>query len=172
MSEEDLVKRAKPPTTKDFEQFFAKEPQKSRMDKMVFWSGTGMDDSIKFARSYHRYTLEMLIGDHWKEYQSGDANGYWKSWPAAIAGFWDLASEACAEASKGEVFVYLKGQNDVDQQQDPTNGNCGTCWYRQEKPALLKNLGRQVTQITKYLVANPKKSAGQITSMSDKRGLI
>ena len=138
---------------------------------MVFWSGTGQPESVSFAKSKGRYTLEMLIGDKWQYYQKVKAQGgYWPNWDAAIAGFWDIASQACARASRGEVYVYMLPQKDVDQQQeDPTRGNCRTCWFRKEKPALLVNLkAGKVHQITKYLTTYPSKGAGQITSMADK----
>lgn len=135
---------------------------------MVFWSGMGPEAAAAFAKSKGRYTMEMLVGDNWKEFQK-PSGGHWPSWAAAVAGFWDLISQACARASRGEVLVYMLPQGDLDQQQDdPSRGNCGTCWYRKEKPALIAGLGRRVTQITKFLTTNKSQSAGQIYKMADK----
>ena len=138
------------------------------MNSMVFWSGMGRDAAEAFATSKDRNTLEMLVGNNWKQFQN-PSGGCWDNWGAAIAGFWDLASQACAEASRGEVYVYMLPQRDVDQQQnDPSRGHCRTCWYRREKPALIAGLGSKVTQITKFLTTSQSQSAGQINNMGDK----
>lgn len=165
----NLDKRTNPPTTTDFQQFFASEPQKSKMNNgMVFWSGTGIEPSQDFARSKGRNTLEMLIGDNWSHFQTDiDNGGYWQNWDAAVAGFWNLASEACAQASTGEVYVLMTPDREAAQQQsDPTRSTCGTCWYLKEKPALLTN--SRVTLITKYLTTSNGNSVGQIRTMGDK----
>ena len=158
----DITKRA-PPTAADFRNFFATEPQKSRMDRLCFWSGTGEGAARDFATSKGRYTLEMLVGDKWKEYQN------WNTWAESVEKFWNPISQACADAAHGEVFVYLTPQTDVDQQQDdPTRGNCKSCWYQKEKPILVSHLGSKVAQITKYLTTNQRTDAGLITSMGSK----
>ena len=161
----NLAKRG-PPTKADFDAFFASEPQKSKMSGMVYWSGTGPDAAEAFAKSKGRQTLEMLIGDNWLEYQN-ELLPSGKLW--AKDEFWDPASAACAEASTGEVYVLLTFARDIEQQQsDPTNSKCDSCWYQQEKPNLISGLGGRITKITKYLTISDGLPVGQITSMGDK----
>lgn len=90
-----------------------------------------------------------------------------------MAGFWDLASQACAEASTGIVYVYMTPDRDADQRNqftpDMSRPQCTTCWFRKEKPALINNLrAKRVTQIVKYHPPSPGTVAGNIVTMNDK----
>ena len=162
----NLAKRANPPTPQDFEDFFKTLADKS--GSMVFWSGVGDQPARAFARANNRNTLEMLIGDKWTEFQKPKSDGgVWDSWEDAIAGFWDLASKACANFASGEVYVYMT-EEVMDDQTRPT---CGKCWYREEKPALIAGLGTgRVTRVPKY--RSPwtpgQPSVGDITRMDNK----
>jgi len=129
----------------DFANFFSSQPS-SVMNAMVFWSGTGQPDSVTFANAKSRNSLEILIGDKWERFQkdkSLSSEAYWNTWDDAVAGFWDLASQACAEASTGIVYVYITPDRDADQRNqftpDMSRPQCMTCWFRKEKPALINN---------------------------------
>jgi hypothetical protein len=87
--------------------FFKAKQRTLATDRLVFFSGVGAAESQDFARATGRQTLEMIIGNTWSHYQGVRADGgFWPDWPAAIAGFWDPASRACAQYATGEVFFY------------------------------------------------------------------
>lgn len=135
---------------------------------MVFWSGVDEAAARDFAKTVGRNTLEMLIGDRWAEFQKHMAKGgsRWHSWNEAVAGFWDLAAAACADFATGEVYVYMTREAMIEQ----TDPVCEKCWYREEKPRLIRGLNDgRISRIVKYVapwrVGEP--SIGKITTMNE-----
>ncbi|PMD64912.1 uncharacterized protein K444DRAFT_705598 [Hyaloscypha bicolor E] len=171
----DLAPRSGPPTDQDFVNFFKAKQRTLATDRLVFFSGVGAAESQDFARATGRQTLEMIIGNTWSHYQGVRADGgFWPDWPAAIAGFWDPASRACAQYATGEVFFYSSREVLDDQ----TRPNCPKCWYRVEKPELIASMHARytprVTSIAKYTYPyrDNKGPVGYIQTMSDKRDLL
>jgi mRNA deadenylase 3'-5' endonuclease subunit Ccr4 len=122
-----------PPTLEDFQNFFAaKAPQHGH--RLIFWSGVTKHEAQQFAALHGRTTLETLLGNNWAKYQEHGAGKHWLTEDAAIAGFWDLAAQAFAEIARGSVFVYMMR----DAAEDQKVVGCNTCWYRVEKPVLLR----------------------------------
>jgi hypothetical protein len=155
--------------------FFKARQRILATDPLVFWSGVGITESQEFARARGGQTLEMILDKTWTHYQGVRADGgYWPDWPAAIAGFWDPASRACAQYATGEVFFYSTGEVLDDQ----TRPHCPKCWYRVEKPELIASMHARhtprVTRIAKYIYPyrDNKEPVGYIQTMSDKRELL
>ncbi|KAG8526631.1 uncharacterized protein KY384_008832 [Bacidia gigantensis] len=170
--QDDLSKAtAKPPDFDDFKDFFTNKDNNIKRHMLVFWSGTGIDDPQTFAGRQDRFTLEMIVGTKWKQYQTDKAHGgYWKTWYDCVDGFWTPASDALSSVATGDVAVILSADADyLQQQEDPTHATCPTCWYNTEKPNLIHNLLKgSVAGIFKYHTPLPAKYIGKITSMGDK----
>ena len=139
---------------------------------MVFWSGTGQDDADAFARSKGRVTLNILLKDTWREFQSykaKDSHFHWDTWPQAVAGFWDPLSAAAARASVDEVYVLMSPAYNNEQMGEDNSNKCATCWYRMEKPTLVSRLASgRISKISKWLTPLPGTPAGQVVTMWDK----
>lgn len=162
--------QAEAPGKSDFQFFFHYlERTVAFRDKIVFWSGVGIENSQKFARERNRYTLEMLLKKNWAYFQTDKAHGgYWNTWDEAVTGFWDVASEALAELAIDTVMAFFT----LEREEEQKHPNCKRCWYRIEKPVLVNSLhstdSERVREIRKYVqVAGGEKFVGLIEKMSD-----
>jgi len=167
-----IAARTTPPTEQDFTNYFEKNKNSIGFGNVVFWSGTGDAEAERFARANGRKTLEMVVGDNWKQFQSaqGDTNGYWSSWDQCVQQFWIPASRAFARFVYGDVFFYATTERLVDQ----TRPDCSTCWFNVEKPILIaskeSNANPKVTLIQKFQApwTAGQGSIGVINTMADK----
>jgi hypothetical protein len=125
----NIIERAAgPPTYQDFVTFFKARQRTTNLGKLVFWSGVGIAESQRFAKANGCQILEMILGNNWQQFQGVQPQGYWPNWPTAIANFWDLASQACAEYATGEAFSYAPREVAKDQ----TRPTCPKCWSTQQ----------------------------------------
>jgi hypothetical protein len=150
------------PKFDDFLDYFEQsEHTKDKCSSLMFWSGTRSltgPESIQvkcsryFAGKMNRYTLEMLLGDRWKEWsmvnvtdkQSGINNGgKHRDWDTAKNLFWVPASRAFACFARDRVIAYQTEER--WNTPDPKS-----IWVTDESGIVKKRLGKGITYVARW----------------------